>query len=134
MSDDHNAKIPREKARLIAEHPGESDIIRCKSPESCYVKGRLQPTRSLGDFYLKYSEFNGPEYQHGDRSRGRHIPAPYTPPYISATPEIKTHQLTSKDRFLIIGSDGVWDFLDNQEVSNLSAWFPTQYVFSCFRD
>lgn len=24
---------------------------------NCYVKGRLQPTRSFGDFYLKLKEF-----------------------------------------------------------------------------
>ena len=82
MSLDNNAREPREKARLAAEHPGESGVVVCRqdSPTSCYVKGRLQPTRALGDAYLKYAEFN----ENGGRARGRHIKAPYTPPYISS--------------------------------------------------
>lgn len=115
LSFDHNARIASEQERLAKEHPGEEDIIKCKSPTACYVKGRLQPTRSFGDFYLKHSEFNGPEYQNGDRSRGRHVPSPYTPPYITATPEITTHVISKDDQFLIIGSDGLWDFLENEE-------------------
>ena len=104
LSLDHNAREDREQKRLAAEHPGEEDIVKCKSKTACYVKGRLQPTRSMGDFYLKYSEFNGPEYSQGDRSRGRHIGGVYTPPYITATPEIIQHTRDdNNDRFLIIG-------------------------------
>jgi len=83
LSRDHNAREPREKARLAALHPGEADIVVCKvgNPSACYVKGRLQPTRSLGDAYLKESEFNVPAGL--GRIWGRHIKAPYSPPYIS---------------------------------------------------
>ena len=82
MSLDHNAREPREKARLAAEHPGEADVVLCRkdSPTSCYVKGRLQPTRALGDAYLKHAEFN----EDGGRVRGRHIKGPFTPPYVTA--------------------------------------------------
>jgi hypothetical protein len=82
MSLDNNAREPRERARLTREHPGEADVVVCKrdSPSSCYVKSRLQPTRALGDAYLKYAEFN----EDGGRVRGRYIKPPYTPPYISA--------------------------------------------------
>ena len=93
------------------------------------MKGRLQPTRALGDAYLKYPEFNGPfPKEPGDRSAGRHIPAPYTPPYITATPEISTTQLSLSDpssefedirqrtdKFVILASDGLWDLLSNEE-------------------
>lgn len=119
LSMDHNARMTREQEKLKREHPGENDIVRCKSPTACYVKGRLQPTRSFGDFYLKHSEFNGPEYQNGDRSRGRHVPQPYTPPYITASPEMNTRIISNTDKFIILGSDGVWDFLENQEVYHL---------------
>lgn len=40
----------QEKQKLKEEHPGEVDYVICKSPESCYVKGRLQPSRSLGTY------------------------------------------------------------------------------------
>jgi len=81
MSLDHNAREIREQARLAAEHPGESDVVVCRphSPNVCYVKSRLQPTRALGDAYLKYREFN----EDGGRVRGRYIKPPYSPPYIS---------------------------------------------------
>ena len=108
LSLDHNAREDREQKRLAAEHPGEEDIVQCQSKTACYVKGRLQPTRSMGDFYLKYSEFH--------TQRG----GLFTPPYITATPEIIQHERDEKvDRFLIIGSDGVWDFLENQEAVDI---------------
>lgn len=43
--------------------------------------------RALGDAYLKYPEFNG-RPNRSDSSAGRYIPPPYTPPYITATPEV----------------------------------------------
>lgn len=57
LSSDHNAKFPGEQMSLRKMHPNEPDIVICKNPTSCYVKGRLQPTRAFGDFHLKYSEF-----------------------------------------------------------------------------
>lgn len=45
LSDDHNAKLPKEMEELKRAHPGEADIVKCKHPNACYVKGRLQPTR-----------------------------------------------------------------------------------------
>lgn len=114
LSNDHNAREPIEQAKLRALHPLEEDIIRCKRESSCYVKGRLQPTRSLGDAYLKYSEFNGTPGSH--RSSGRYLPPPYTPPYITAKPEVQHHSIDrARDEFLIIGSDGLWDYLSNEE-------------------
>lgn len=82
LSNDHNAREESEKLRLAKEHPGENDIVVCKAdnPQACYVKGRLQPTRAIGDGYLKDSEFNTPP--HTSRQWGRHIRAPYTPPYV----------------------------------------------------
>lgn len=56
---DHNCRVPFEQHFLQNAHPGEPDLVRCKSSHACYVKGRLQLTRSLGDAYLKYREFNG---------------------------------------------------------------------------
>lgn len=56
---DHNCRVPYEQVELSRQHPNEDNIVLCKSSRACYVKGRLQLTRSLGDAYLKYSEFNG---------------------------------------------------------------------------
>eukprot|EP00640_Fibrocapsa_japonica_P001305 CAMPEP_0113943046 /NCGR_PEP_ID=MMETSP1339-20121228/17997_1 /TAXON_ID=94617 /ORGANISM="Fibrocapsa japonica" /LENGTH=381 /DNA_ID=CAMNT_0000947791 /DNA_START=390 /DNA_END=1535 /DNA_ORIENTATION=+ /assembly_acc=CAM_ASM_000762 len=120
LSSDHNCREPKEQLKLRKWHPAEDNVFVCKRPDSCYVKGCLQPTRSIGDAYLKYPEFNGPPGQPAGverhKSRGRHIPPPYTPPYITARPEVTCHmRRTAEDDFLILASDGLWDYLDNQE-------------------
>ena len=101
--------------KLRKEHPGENNAFVCKpnNPDACYVKGRLQLTRSIGDAYLKYHEFNAPAGVH--RSAGRHIPPPFTPPYVSHEPEMHHVNLCTSDKFLVIASDGIWDFLSPQE-------------------
>lgn len=116
LSSDQNAMVKSEQEKLKKEHPGEANSFTCRHPDSCYVKGALQPTRAFGDFSLKYPEFNGPSYVNGDRSAGRHFAEPFSPPYITAIPEIKSFKIDEKsDRFVIIGSDGLWDFLSNEE-------------------
>lgn len=114
---DHNCRVPLEQALLREKHPNEQNLVVCKSSRACYVKGRLQLTRSLGDAYLKYREFNGS----GDPNRpvGRHLAEPYTPPYLSHVPEVHHVRLTSEDRFVILGSDGVWDYLPQDEAVSL---------------
>ena len=108
LSTDHNAKLPSERAQLLQDHGGYGEegignLVACKSPGACYVKGRLQPTRGLGDLYLKQARFNGPPHARGAaaiddarlfrRGRGRHVPPPYTPPYVQHTPSVVAHAL-----------------------------------------
>lgn len=117
LSRDHNARVPLEVVLLQRQHPGEeADVVRCHrdNPSACYVKGRLQLTRSLGDLYLKYPRFNAKEGQ--PRSMGRRIPDPYTPPYVSHLPDMTHVRLDpTRDKFVIVASDGVWDFLPDEE-------------------
>lgn len=69
LTNDHNAREPVEQQKLFREHPNEPDVVRChpNNPHACYVKGRLQLTRALGDAYLKYKEFNGSPGLHKSR-------------------------------------------------------------------
>ena len=64
---DHNCRVPYEQLQLQLKHPKEDNLVVCKNSHACYVKGRLQLTRSLGDAYLKYPEFNGSP----DKSKNR---------------------------------------------------------------
>jgi protein phosphatase 2C family protein 2/3 len=62
-----------------------------------YLNSQLAVTRALGDWHLEgmkeLGEQGGP---------------------LSAEPELKMTTLTRDDEFLIIGSDGIWDYFSNQ--------------------
>jgi pyruvate dehydrogenase phosphatase len=125
LTEVHNACIPLEKERLQASHPTEpiEKLVRCRRKTSCYVKGFLQPTRSLGDLFLKYPEFNGSRppyaehsYIRSDKQRARRVRAPYDPPYVDPVPEVVVHSRDSaRDKFLILASDGLWDEMEPGE-------------------
>ncbi|KAG2249937.1 hypothetical protein Bca52824_089565 [Brassica carinata] len=38
---------------------------------------------------------------------------------VIATPQVSTHQITPRDQFLLLASDGVWDVLSNEEVATV---------------
>lgn len=44
-------------------------------------------------------------------------------PYISCTPSLRHHRLSQNDRFLILSSDGLYQYLSNQEVVSHVEWF-----------
>eukprot|EP00745_Piridium_sociabile_P010918 TRINITY_DN178542_c0_g1_i1.p1 TRINITY_DN178542_c0_g1~~TRINITY_DN178542_c0_g1_i1.p1 ORF type:complete len:193 (-),score=10.07 TRINITY_DN178542_c0_g1_i1:49-627(-) len=121
---------------LRSQHPHESNVVVCKStalrevrgrnafeqlvryfrpveemvPSACYVKGRLQPTRSFGDFHLKKKEAS-----HDHESGVSFIARPHSFPYITATPEVKEIVRHPSDEFIVAGSDGLWDFISPDE-------------------
>ena len=125
---ERNINREEEQERLRKLHPGEEDIVRCKRSwqqplrpfssvmktfySGCYVKGRLQPTKSFGDFHLKDSRVEM------DHERQRPFLDPTTPksfPYIDVDPDITITKRTSSDRFLIAATDGLWDQFSSQE-------------------
>ncbi|EYU45471.1 hypothetical protein MIMGU_mgv1a008875mg [Erythranthe guttata] len=64
-----------------------------------YLNGELAVTRALGDWYMK-------------------LPFGSASP-LTAEPEFQWTLLTDEDEFLIIGCDGIWDVLSNQEAVRL---------------
>ncbi len=42
---------------------------------------------------------------------------------MSSIPEIVEYKFTPNDRMVIIGSDGLWEFIDNKEIIRLLAPF-----------
>ena len=75
------------------------------------------PTRSFGDFRLKYPEMN---FHNQDPVNGFRPPIQnYSGPYITHKPEIREFDLTSKDVFVVLASDGLWDEINFDEVGKL---------------
>ena len=97
-----NAGEKAEQERLAKLFPTEADIVMCWG--ACYTKGRLQPTRSLGDFYLKYKEYNFTKLD------------VFTGPYIVAEPIVTHFKLTDEHKNLVLASDGLWDELNGNDV------------------
>lgn len=94
LTRDHKPDIRGEYERLIIN--GAKVHITRQTGVSSRVytpkgKGGLAMSRSIGDLLLK----------------------PYG---VTAEPEVKTFQLTSQDRYVILASDGIWEFMNNIEV------------------
>merc|ERR1711924_335495 len=80
-----------------------------------YIKGRLQPSRTIGDFYMKLAEFNHIPGTHEKLFRD-----PFTPPYIRPDPQVIAREVLPEDRFLILATDGLWDGITNEEAVEIA--------------
>ncbi|XP_010526549.1 PREDICTED: probable protein phosphatase 2C 64 [Tarenaya hassleriana] len=113
LSAEHNASIESVRRELQALHPGDSGIVVLKH-NVWRVKGIIQISRSIGDVYLKRSEFNREPLLPKFRLRER-----FSKPILSAEPAITVHQLQPHDQFIICASDGLWEHLSNQEAVDI---------------
>ncbi|XP_069700926.1 pyruvate dehydrogenase [acetyl-transferring]-phosphatase 1, mitochondrial [Periplaneta americana] len=116
LTTEHNTDNVDEVQRILQEHPhNERDTI-IKTER---LLGQLAPLRALGDFKYKWSK--------GTLSStllplfGESVIPPnyYTPPYLTARPEVTHHRLTPRDKFLVIASDGLWDLVSPLQVVRL---------------
>ena len=89
MSEDHKPEMESEKNRIYKADGWISDGR---------VKGNLNLTRGFGDLEYKQNKNLKPEEQ-----------------MITANPDIKVVDFTNDIDFVIIGCDGIWDCLKNQE-------------------
>jgi pyruvate dehydrogenase phosphatase len=78
---------------------------------------RLAPLRAFGDVRFKWdSKTQKKIYKNSSVkffSEAEHL---YTPPYLTAEPEVTSYQLQCSDKFLVLATDGLWDMLSNEEV------------------
>ncbi|CAM9461332.1 unnamed protein product, partial [Hapterophycus canaliculatus] len=108
LSRDHNCEDADEVA-LVRARSGDDNAIRVSRNDEWKgaraikrVAGSLAVTRAVGDAYLKKAVFSFSPYKEGV-------------PYITAEPVVTTVELTSKDRFLVLATDGVWEQISNEE-------------------
>ncbi|KAK3154959.1 hypothetical protein QOZ80_2BG0197100 [Eleusine coracana subsp. coracana] len=105
LSTDHSTSIEEEVQRIKREHP---DDDRCIVNDR--VKGRLKVTRAFGAGYLKQAKLNDGLLE---MFRNEYIG---DTPYVSCTPSLCHHRLSTRDQFLVLSSDGLYQYLSNEEV------------------
>ncbi|ERN02174.1 probable protein phosphatase 2C 40 isoform X2 [Amborella trichopoda] len=108
LTDSHTVDNEKERMQLLADH--------CDDPVTIVagrVKGKLRLTRAFGVGYLKKGEMN-------DALMGiLRVRNLLSPPYIGTDPSVNIHRITECDEFVIIGSDGLFDFFSNIEAVQL---------------
>lgn len=108
LTDVHTTDNNAEVSQLLLNHPDDHAIIA-----SGKVKGKLKVTRAFGVGYLKKKELN-------DALMGiLRVRNLISPPYVSTSPCVNVHKISKSDRFVILGSDGLFDFFTNEEAVRL---------------
>lgn len=105
LSTDHSTSIEEEVIRIKKEHPDDSQCI-----VNDRVKGRLKVTRAFGAGFLKQAKWNDSLLE---MFRNDYIG---NAPYVSCSPSLRHHKLCPRDQFLVLSSDGLYQYLSNQEV------------------
>ncbi|KAJ3073969.1 hypothetical protein HDU98_000193 [Podochytrium sp. JEL0797] len=119
LSVDQTVRNIQEYNRLLEEHPGELETVVVKGR----VLGGLMPTRAFGDSRYKWpkhlSEVLLPNVTN------RNPPKNYfTPPYVTAKPVVTHYRITpSRDMFMVLATDGLYDELSSQEVVTVVSGF-----------
>lgn len=113
LSIEHNASFESVREELRSLHPNDPQIVVLKH-KVWRVKGLIQVSRSIGDAYLKKSEFNKepllPKFR---------LPGTFDKPILKAEPTILEQKLYPEDLFLIFASDGLWEQMSNQEAVDI---------------
>lgn len=108
LTAEHNASFEEVRQELRALHPDDAQIVVMRHGV-WRVKGIIQVSRSIGDFYLKLPDING-EALHAPFQ----LTEPLRRPVLSADPTIDFRTFQQHDQFLIFASDGLWEHLSNQ--------------------
>nr|CDJ93452.1 Protein phosphatase 2C domain containing protein [Haemonchus contortus] len=102
-----------EVQRIRASHPtSEIHVLR-----GGRLLGELYPLRAFGDVRFKW-----PLDLQKVVLEPLGSPAPpnlFTPPYLTVSPEVFYHKLTANDKFLVLATDGLWEWLDPDTVVRL---------------
>ncbi|KAK7329431.1 hypothetical protein VNO77_23600 [Canavalia gladiata] len=108
LTDSHTVDNETERVQLLANHPDDPKTIVAGK-----VKGKLKVTRAFGVGYLKKKNLN-------DALMGiLRVRDLSSPPYISIDPSLNAHKISNSDQFVMVGSDGLFDFFSNDEAVRL---------------
>jgi len=125
LTNEHHEGNKAEVQRILAEHPGENPNHIIKGGR---LLGMLQPLRAFGDFKFKWpgdlienclGSVLKRQAAPGTRQPPIVPPNLKTPPYLTAMPEVTSHKLSPRDKFLVIATDGLWDMMTPMEAIRL---------------
>ncbi|XP_030452273.1 probable protein phosphatase 2C 40 [Syzygium oleosum] len=112
LTETHTVDNESEKKKLLEDHPDDPRPI-----VNGRVKGKLKVTRAFGVGYLKESKMN-------DMLMGiLRVQNLRSPPYVYSHPFTMSHRVSENDHFVVLGSDGLFDFFSNDEVVRLVHFF-----------
>jgi serine/threonine protein phosphatase PrpC len=110
LTSDQKPSRPDEKARVLA--------LGGKVDQMCFPvwngRGGVRLMRGGPERVMDSSGFGG-------LAMSRSLGDLSLRPYVSSQPEVFERKLDSKDRFLVLGSDGVWDQLSSQEAVDIAS-------------
>lgn len=108
LTETHSVDNEVEYKKLLSDHPDDPNLVIGGK-----VKGKLKLTRAFGVGYLKKSKLN-------DALMGiLRVSNLCSPPYIYTHPFTMDHRVSENDLFVVLGSDGLFDFFQNEEVVHL---------------
>ncbi|CAN6551384.1 unnamed protein product [Malus baccata var. baccata] len=108
LTDSHTVDDESERMRVLCEHPDDPMTVVAGK-----VKGKLKVTRAFGVGYLKKKNLN-------DALMGiLQVRNLISPPYVSTQPSLNVHRISTSDCFVVLGSDGLFDFFTNDEAVKL---------------
>ncbi|KAK4785911.1 hypothetical protein SAY86_002600 [Trapa natans] len=113
---DHSTNVEEEVRRIKDEHPDDASAVI-----NDRVKGSLKVTRAFGAGFLKQPKWNSALLEVFQ------VDYVGTSPYISCSPSLYHHRLGLRDQFLILSSDGLYQYFTNEEVvSEVELFFQLQ--------
>ncbi|XP_015906530.1 pyruvate dehydrogenase [acetyl-transferring]-phosphatase 1, mitochondrial [Parasteatoda tepidariorum] len=106
LGSEHNTDNVEEMRRVMSEHPKSEMNTVIKNER---LLGQLAPLRAFGDYPYKWKTALQKKLLVPMFGAGILPPNYYTPPYLTAKPEVFHHHLTARDKFLILATDGLWE-------------------------
>lgn len=101
---------------------GDSRCILCRNNMAFVLTKDHKPHWFEENFRIKalggQPIFDGCDWRINDLSVSRAFGDVSAEPYVTCMPEIFRYKLSSDDKFIVLGCDGLWDVMSNQEVIN----------------
>uniref|UniRef100_A0ACD5XJ31 Uncharacterized protein n=1 Tax=Avena sativa TaxID=4498 RepID=A0ACD5XJ31_AVESA len=116
LTAEHSTDVEKEVVRIRVQHLNDRNAI-----VNGRVKGKLNVTRAFGVGYLKTPKWN-------NRLLGAFkINYIGMDPYINCIPSLCHHRIGRNDKFLVLSSDGLYQYFTNKEVVDQVEMFTAEH-------